>query len=88
MPATAPACIALDRPELDLIDLLRLNDAPNFTLTVTCRNGWWQVVTVDLDQDHPDLTCEGRGTTFAEAWDRQKPAWAVNGTAVEEKTNA
>lgn len=78
---------SLDQAETDLIEVLRLNDAQNFTLSVTCRNGWWQVITTDLDQSHPDLVCEGRGRSFSDAWHNQKPAWAVKVNAEEASSN-
>jgi hypothetical protein len=62
-----------DKSEGELIDLVRRNDAQNFTLTIASDRGRWRVTTVDLDTGGKLV---GEGASFTEAWAGQKPSWA------------
>lgn len=69
-----------DEAEGDLIDLVRLNDAQNFTLKITIKNGTWRIVTIDHDARQTEPRSDmliGTGSTFTEAWRAQAPTWAT-----------
>ena len=51
--------------ERELLELIRLEDAKNFTLTVRVDNGVWVVAAHDRDADSHG---RGHGNSFAEAW--------------------
>ena len=53
------------KAEAELLELLRLQDAKNFTLAVTVADGQWTVATGDLDSG---VHAVGHGSTFEAAW--------------------
>ena len=66
--------------EHDLIELVRGNDASEFSLLIHCFNGRWQVTTIDHSlppTDPPSNKSVGEGDTFADAWHAQQPTWAT-----------
>jgi hypothetical protein len=63
-----------ERAEVELLYLLRLQDASSFALSVTCSDGRWTVISEDLDGIAGRAI--GEGSCFAEAWFTQKPEWA------------
>jgi hypothetical protein len=70
-----------DEAETDLIDLVRRNDAQNFTVSISCRNGAWRVEVTDHDAPRTEPRSDqsiGEGPTFADAWHGQNPTWAEN----------
>ena len=63
-----------DDAERDLLELIRLQDVQNFTVSITCVDGGWTVTVTDPTGEQPSSTI-GRGASFAEAWHGQDPAW-------------
>ena len=61
--------------EEELLDLIRLQDAQNFTVSITCVDGGWTVTVTDPTGETPGSTI-GRGDSFMAAWFGQDPAWA------------
>jgi hypothetical protein len=56
-----------------LLGLLRGNDAENFTLALTCRDGHRAIYFADLDA--PKIRVLGTGASFAEAWNKRTALW-------------
>jgi hypothetical protein len=56
-----------------LFALLRGQDAENFTLALTRRDGHFAIYFVDLDV--PKIRVLGTGSSFAEAWNKRTPLW-------------
>jgi hypothetical protein len=56
-----------------LLELLRGNDAKNFTLALTCRDGHCAIYFADLDV--PTIRVLGTGQSFAEAWNKRTALW-------------
>ncbi len=54
-----------DQAEAELLELIRLEDAQNFTLTIRVDKGQWMVATHD---HYADAHGRGHGNSFAEAW--------------------
>ena len=65
---------SLDAAEAELLALLRGEDAPEFSLSLECRNGRWVVRCVTPGTEQSAI--EGTSDTFAEAWFNQHPLWA------------
>ena len=63
-----------DDAERQLLELIRLQDAQNFKLSITCVDGGWTVTVTDPTGENPGAAI-GQGVSFAEAWHRQDPAW-------------
>ena len=61
-----------EKAEAELLELIRLKDVQNFTLTISVRDGTWTVTA--KDHDHAGSTI-GNGESFAKAWFRQAPGW-------------
>lgn len=65
--------------ERELLELVRGEDAQNFTLTISCSDGRWRVESVDhsmpLTDPRSDINV-GVGESFHEAWLYQAPTWA------------
>ena len=62
-----------DKAEGELIDLVRRNDAQNFTLMIACDRGRWTVTSEDHDTGGKGF---GAGASFTEAWLSREPKWA------------
>lgn len=59
------------KAEAGLLELVRLEDAQNFTLSITVRDGRWMVASEDRDAL---VSGRGHGASFAQAWfDRSAP---------------
>jgi len=61
--------------EGDLLDLIRRNDAQNFSVTIIR----WCVEVIDHDAKQTEPRSDrsiGEGDSFTEAWQRQVPTWA------------
>ncbi len=56
--------------ESDLLELIRLQDSLNFTITITHDGDGWTVSF--CDHDIPSLAT-GQGASFARAWFGQRP---------------
>jgi hypothetical protein len=56
-----------------LLGLLRGEDAENFTLALTCRDGHCAIYFADLDV--PNIRVIGTGPSFAEAWNKRTALW-------------
>ena len=54
--------------ETELLELVRGEDAEQFTITITRDNGRWSVTS-----ETTDSKAVGAGSTFAEAWNGQTP---------------
>jgi hypothetical protein len=63
--------------EQQLIDLLRAENGPDFTLTVNRSGNSWTVSTSDRDADG-SATRTGKGKSFDAAWARQALALGVH----------
>ena len=66
-----------ENAERQLLELIRLQDSQNFTVTIACDSGQWSVSSTDHDGMSGGAV--GRGDSFAEAWFRQNPIWAHKG---------
>lgn len=64
------------RAEQDLLDLLRGKQARDFTITVSVKAGHWIVELADPSGSSHGSS--GEGATFADAWQRQQPWWALD----------
>ncbi len=53
------------KAEAELLELVRLEDAQNFTVSVVFRDGRWTVSSEDHDSG---ISGRGHGASFAEAW--------------------
>jgi hypothetical protein len=56
-----------------VLSLLRGEDAENFTLALTCRDGHCAIYFADLDA--PRIGVLGTGGTLAEAWNKRTALW-------------
>jgi hypothetical protein len=65
--------------ERQLIELIRGNDAQQFSVTITRRGGLFKV-TLHAEPGQPEIMgAEGEGETFTDAWHSIDPLWARNG---------
>ena len=60
-----------EKAESQLLELIRLQGAQHFTLTIVCNGGHWSVST-DCPDDLAGAAL-GNGESFAEAWFGQDP---------------
>jgi hypothetical protein len=56
-----------------LLGLLRGEDAEEFTLALTCRNGHFAIYFTDLKVTKVRVL--GTGSSFAEAWNKRTAFW-------------
>lgn len=61
--------------EAQLLELVRGQDAEQFTLTISRVGSVWTVMTEQTLDKAPGKMI-GTGATFAEAWHGQDPTWA------------
>ena len=61
--------------EEQLLELIRLRDVQDFTVSITCVDGGWTVAVADPTGESPSSTI-GRGDSFDAAWFGQDPAGA------------
>lgn len=59
------------KAETALLELIQSQGDQNFTLTISCVDGFWTIAMDDLDTDDGALV--GDGDSFAAAWFRIKP---------------
>ena len=64
-----------EKAEAELLELVRLQDAQEFSVTIAHSGGKWSVITESFD---PPGKMMGGGNSFAEAWHGQDPLWARN----------